>query len=310
MEPKIHILEAADRPSAAVWDRLRAHAEVTMLRDGQAAYDLLRQQKFDLVLINLVLPGLDGLELLRRVCRQSLCPLVVLTSEAPSFTYAQQGIRYGAFDYLLRPLDEKSVKKLLFRAMEAIFSQTNTTRWQCDAVVQQMRTRQACEMFRLQVEQIERERSDAIHADIAVKQMYSGIVERTFLRMPWLDRFVYPGDYELGDILCEDAAPFRDVCSRRLMELNEQICQLYPATEDEKLDAILLYLLEHVDEGCLQREVAAVFYLSNAALSERFQRGLNKSYRVHVTDIKMLRAQFLLRHSDMKMYEISALLGY
>lgn len=310
MRRKLRILEAAGRSCACVWDTLSDYADVTTVQDGEQAYRLLQRQKFELVLVNLVLPGLDGSELLRRIRREKLCPLVVLTSEAPNFAYARQGIVSGAFDYLLRPLANKELTDLIFRAEEALFRLDDATHRQCGVIVRGMRRPEAEKQFLSAVQQLRQEQPDAAALELAAERLYRAVLRQTFSEMPWLAQFQCAEDYLTDDGLPCPKIELVTWCSGRLADLNRVVCSLYPETGDRKMDAVLRYLLEQIDEKCLQAEVAAEHYISSTTLSELFQRRLGMPYRTYLTDARMLRAQHLLRHSDKKIYEISTLLGY
>ena len=113
---KPNILVAIDEHPAPVWQAFEASAKITYVRDGLNAYQLLTEDRFDLTLIDLYLTGMDSLELLRRIWGgEHLFPRVVLTSETPSFSYAQQGILYGVTAYLLRPLQEGELQEIFDR---------------------------------------------------------------------------------------------------------------------------------------------------------------------------------------------------
>lgn len=78
--------------------------EVAEAEDGQAAWELLQKQSFHLVLTDLRMPRMDGLELLRRVrAQQPEVPVVVLTAHGNVDT-AVEAMREGAFDFLQKPL--------------------------------------------------------------------------------------------------------------------------------------------------------------------------------------------------------------
>ena len=312
METRLRILEAVDQPRDSIWDRFQEYAEVTAVRDGECAYHLLCEQKFDLVFLNLMLSGLDGLELLRRIRQQELCGFVVLTSEFPDFRYAQQGILYGAFDYLLRPLTEETLLPVLLRVRDRMGQADSVLQQESVALAEEMGSPQLPQRFDEVVQALAgiQQGNDA-RIDVMVRTLYRAVVERTFADRPWLSRFEQPEAYDTIDWMGADSPSMvRDYCRRRLGELSDRIAILYPKTGCAKLDSILLYLLDNVDGGCLQKDVAAAHYLSNTALSELFRSQLGRSYRSYVTDIKMLRAQYLLQYTDQKIYEISAQLGY
>ncbi|MDO4173516.1 MAG: DNA-binding response regulator [Eubacteriales bacterium] len=309
MKEKLCILEAVDQPRDAVWDALEPYAEVTTVRDGACAYQLLCEQEFDLALLNLTLYGMDGLELLRRIKKRDLCPLVVLTSEFPDFQYAQQGILYGAFDYLLRPLTEKALVDLLFRAQQRLRHTDDGYRKECAGLVRAIGLPDIAARYDAVVSRLSQ--PDGVQRDVTVRRLYEAVIWQAFAEMPWLEQFVYLEDYDAIDwIRTTGHTIVCDFCRRKLCEFSRTVAVLYPHTKHEKLQDILSYILTHVDNGYRQKDVAAAFYISSAALSDLFRTELGRSYRAYMTDVRMLRAEYLLRHSDMKVYEISALLGY
>ncbi len=83
---------------------------------GDQGLDLATRSEFDLLLLDLVLPGRDGLEILREVRRlRPTLPVIVLTARGEEADRVR-GLRDGADDYVVKPF---SVKELLAR-MEAV----------------------------------------------------------------------------------------------------------------------------------------------------------------------------------------------
>lgn len=72
--------------------------------DGMEAWELIQTLRPDIVITDIRMPRLDGLELLKK-CRDSgLCVHIILLSGYDDFSYAQTAIRYGARAYVLKPL--------------------------------------------------------------------------------------------------------------------------------------------------------------------------------------------------------------
>ncbi|MFZ5587844.1 MAG: response regulator [Thermodesulfobacteriota bacterium] len=72
---------------------------------GPEALDRLVQGSYDLILCDLVMPGMDGLDLLRTIRQQGKdLPFLLVTSYG-SLATAVQAVRLGADDYIIRPLD-------------------------------------------------------------------------------------------------------------------------------------------------------------------------------------------------------------
>lgn len=83
--------------------------------DGFTAYDRILELKPDLVFTDIIMPELSGLELMTRLASKNIkTEFVVLTGYA-EFAYAQEACRLGAFDYLLKPLEEEILMDTLER---------------------------------------------------------------------------------------------------------------------------------------------------------------------------------------------------
>ena len=79
--------------------------------DGQAALELARQHAPDVVVLDLMLPGLDGLEVCRRLRTFSDAYVIMLTAKAMADDHAQC-LAAGANDYLSKPLDVDKLMSL------------------------------------------------------------------------------------------------------------------------------------------------------------------------------------------------------
>jgi len=82
---------------------------------AEQAIELLSAEPFDLVVSDINMPGLSGLDLLRAVKgRQPGTPVVLITG-APSINSAVFGLRHGAYDYLPKPFSIKEIQELVVR---------------------------------------------------------------------------------------------------------------------------------------------------------------------------------------------------
>ncbi len=79
--------------------------------DGPGGLTLVRQERPDLVVLDWMLPGLDGLEVCRRIRRDSIVPILMLTARSEEIDRVL-GLEVGADDYLTKPF---SIRELLAR---------------------------------------------------------------------------------------------------------------------------------------------------------------------------------------------------
>jgi DNA-binding response OmpR family regulator len=89
----------------------RAGYEAVAVASGEEALGLIQAQPFDLALVDLVMPGMGGVELMR--CLQEAAPdmvMIVLTARG-SMDTAVEALRLGAHDYLTKPCDERLLER-------------------------------------------------------------------------------------------------------------------------------------------------------------------------------------------------------
>ena len=88
---------------------------VTAAPTAEDALNRIEVAEFDLVVSDIKMPGLSGLDLLRAVKAKQLATPVVLITGAPSVNSAVFGLRHGAYDYLPKPFSIKEVQGLVER---------------------------------------------------------------------------------------------------------------------------------------------------------------------------------------------------
>lgn len=94
----------------------QANYEVAIARDGQQALEQARQEKPDLIILDLMLPRLDGLEVCRILRRERDVPIIMLTARDAEIDRVV-GLELGADDYVVKPF---SVRELLARVKNVL----------------------------------------------------------------------------------------------------------------------------------------------------------------------------------------------
>jgi two-component system, NtrC family, response regulator AtoC len=92
--------------------------EVIDVADGIAALDVVRTSQVDLVLLDIRLPGMDGIEVLERIKAIDEALEVVLVTAVRTVRTAVAAMKLGAFDYLTKPFEEDELLSLVRRALE------------------------------------------------------------------------------------------------------------------------------------------------------------------------------------------------
>ena len=85
---------------------------------GKEALELIKQNKIDVVLSDLYMPEMDGIELLKRVKTEDRNIVFLMITAHPTIETAVDAIKKGAYDYLTKPFHIDEVKMKLNRALE------------------------------------------------------------------------------------------------------------------------------------------------------------------------------------------------
>lgn len=96
------------------WDSLGFRVE-EKIDNARRAWERIQQERPDVIVTDIRMPGLSGLDLLGRIHDAQLPVKVVLVSAFADFTYAQEAIRQGAVEYLLKPVHKEHLLTCMSR---------------------------------------------------------------------------------------------------------------------------------------------------------------------------------------------------
>lgn len=85
---------------------------------GEEALEHITNQEYDVVLTDIRMPGIDGVELLRRIKEQSPDAIVILMTGYASLGTAVEALRLGAHDYLIKPSSSNDIRQSVSRGIE------------------------------------------------------------------------------------------------------------------------------------------------------------------------------------------------
>ncbi|GAB6086270.1 response regulator transcription factor [Alkaliphilus crotonatoxidans] len=94
--------------------------QVSTAYDGEAAWDTLQNKDFDIVILDLMLPKIDGISLCRRIREKSEVPIIMLTAKDSDIDKIL-GLELGADDYMTKPFNTRELIariRAIFRRME------------------------------------------------------------------------------------------------------------------------------------------------------------------------------------------------
>ncbi len=125
MTEEIKVLIVDDQTAArmalkrlSVWNPHSRFTVAGEAKNGQEALQLLGNEAYGLVITDIRMPVMDGLDLLQLIVKNNPDIPVILQSDHADFEYARKGLVYGAFDYLLKPVTAGDLSAVLSRVAE------------------------------------------------------------------------------------------------------------------------------------------------------------------------------------------------
>lgn len=88
------------------------------IHEGEGALEILRDQDIDIVLLDILLPGIDGIEILRRMRSEGVDSDVIMISSHATVANSLEAMHLGAYDFLPKPFDLEDSLRVIKKAME------------------------------------------------------------------------------------------------------------------------------------------------------------------------------------------------
>lgn len=305
-----------------VWGEKSGFELAGKAQDGARALEMLRQEHFDLVITDICMPKLDGIRLLQEIKKENLCPLVVLLSEHSDFEYARNGLQFGAFDYIVKPVQEQKVSEVLTRAAEQLKEMESKKQLEEAGSEGELFYPEAEEKSMLRNigvlnEEIPEQFLNAAQtvcqiygpgeprAACVVRRLYLNIVSAIFEKYAWLPLYLDAGSF-IKKTIDKDLTGYGEALAEALAFVKS----LLPPGLQGVLQDICAFILENPEAEINLSSIADKFFINHTYLSNTFRQKTGIKFNDYVTSVRMSRAGYLLEHSQLKIYEISNALGY
>jgi DNA-binding NtrC family response regulator len=118
-KPRILVVddEPVVRESLHDWFSLDDYP-IEMAANGPEAMKMMRESKWDILLTDVKMPGMDGLELQQKAREIDPDITVIIMTAYASVDSAMKAIKEGAYDYVTKPLDPEDLQQIINRAAE------------------------------------------------------------------------------------------------------------------------------------------------------------------------------------------------
>lgn len=285
-------------------------------QNGLEALKILRNNYVNVVLTDIRMPFIDGIELLKYINTELLCKCVILLSEFAEFDYAKAGILNGAFDYVLKPIDDEKIKETFDRAynyLTTINGMVNT----------EVRRIESLAKFILDNDRINAlayakhiEAGFQSHAAIVeeligqVNDALAHLSRYILQKRPYLQHYV-----PFTELCCIDAKEmasdeYASAFSTCVLAIIDAIEPFSARSENELVCTTCRIVLERFDNKVSLQDIADSLFVNPKYLGALFKKETGRSFVEYVTFVRMERAKMLLLDHTLKIYEVAVLLGY
>ena len=285
--------------------------------NSKEALELLEKESFDLMITDIRMPMVDGLECIRRMRSRGDKTPVVLASAYTDFKYAKEGIRLGAWDFIEKPYTEKKLAEALKIAGRNLrkqiqdhensldlYSFVNKKKLEDIAEKLLMLDEQSGKILvslskELKINYREEPQKAALLLKMILEELWWHIVEKckwiTILDVPRLEirSEMYDLDFHQG-----------------LTELTGIIERYSLNKQDKQINRICGILAANRADPAITDILERELGLTRDYISRMFRAKVGIPISQYITLLRMECAKNQLKKTDAKVYEVSEMLGY
>jgi DNA-binding NtrC family response regulator len=97
---------------------VRERYAVDTVGNAEAAFEVFEKGFYDVIITDIILPGITGIELLKRIKDQSAQQIVIIMTAYASLETAVEALRNGAYDYVVKPVMHEEIKQIVKNALK------------------------------------------------------------------------------------------------------------------------------------------------------------------------------------------------
>ncbi|MBI5057235.1 MAG: response regulator [Nitrospirae bacterium] len=90
---------------------------VDAVNSAEDAFNMLEEKEYDLIITDIILPGLNGIKLIKRIKEKNPEQTVVVMTAYASLETAEEALSAGAYDYIVKPVMHEEIKQIVKNAL-------------------------------------------------------------------------------------------------------------------------------------------------------------------------------------------------
>ena len=280
-------------------------------QNGKEALLVLEKESFDLIITDIRMPIVDGLELLENIRKRGDKTFLVLASTYSEFEYAKRGLQNGAIDYIIKPITEENLKELFIR-VEKLLKEKEDKPKETNLKVSKDRIDKWYNLF-INLEETPKNLKDKYLKELndIVKEekvvfselLFEGVWEKIVKVFPWLVKL------ENIEFLFKEES-FEKEVEEKISNIKEIVKKYKLNNYDSLINNVSEVILKNIGKDKLLDIISKELQLSKDYIGKLFKNKIGITLNEYSTILKMEYGKKLLSGSNKKVYEISEELGY
>lgn len=287
-----------------------------LARSGLEALEMLNTGDVDMVLTDIRMPFMNGIELLKEINKNKLCRCTILLSEHSDFIYAKEGIINGAFDYIVKPIDDNKLQETFDRAYEYMQGFVDkeslflTSISKLAVHIASNDENQFLTSLNIVTDHINANSQTLTEMQLTIHGIFQRLVHIIAVNHPYVTSYIPLEKICTLEHPPKDMHNLVEIFNSRLILLHQQLLEFNPGTSCRSINEIWYYVISNIESSLTLQTVSEKFYINKKYLSALFKKETGMCYIDFTTYFKIERAKMLLSYTDLKIYSIAEKLGF
>lgn len=293
---------------------------VGMSGNGTEAIQMMADAKPDVILVDIVMPHMDGIELIRNIRNTDKSVRCVILSAYDEFKYAQRAIELDVSAFLVKPVKDHELKHVFAKIYGEIFREKQEIRDGGN------------------IRELMSEMAEALHSGDAAKvkatnkrffKCFDHIESRDIPKLQMICFHMmnyicmdnkqrnaamepYQIDMECHDrvMACETLSELQQTVEQEMLIIFAHINNRKKMQQDQFVERANAYIQSHFNQKITLEEVASVVYLHPNYFSELYKVKTGQNFSDYVTQVRIEKAKHMLSNSLLRVIDISEQVGF
>lgn len=286
--------------------------------DGLQALSMIEGAMPHIVITDMRMPGADGVRLMQSLHDRFPDIQIIVVSGHDDFRYAQSAVRYGAADYLLKPIDPRELNAVLAKCRERLESGGFTR-----SVDVSLALAECKRLLKVHFNELSLEGIEADLRQLAREMEQLGLGRSADLRQAAQELLVLlqellvvnqlEADYAVSAAGLESSSSWEQTALLLIGVYSEALSQLIQQRKYKNrlnLDEVRQYIDSHFAEAVTLESLSRSFFVSREYLSKMFKQRFGQGVTDYILDLRMEKAKAWLRDESVPIKTVAEMAGY